>query len=215
MNATLDVPLRGAGGALALSGVLLAISVPFHPTILGSQTVADVVLETSGWRAIHIALALAVVLGSFGAAGIVAAHRGSLGRLGNGVLVVTLVGSATTACVAFMEAFAFPAMARDAPRLLDLHGPILGSPWAVMAAPAAGFPVGFAALGVLAARAGAYPRAGLALAATALAFTVGEGLFVPVLGVGSTLALSAAQMWWGWLLWHATDAVAPTRRPGW
>lgn len=211
---TLRVSLRGTGIAMALSGLVLMALVPLHPTILGDRKIAAVVLDTGSWRAIHVGLALSSVLGLFGAVGIVAAHGGRLGRLGQHALVATIVGTITTACVAYIEATTFPVIAGTAPGLLDFDGPILGSVLLrAMAAPALGYPLGFAALGVAAARVGVHQRAGRALMATALGFAAFEGLFVPVLGVLSTVAFSAAQVWWGWLLWQADASSLEAPRP--
>lgn len=202
-SGVLHVPLRPAGAALALSGLLGVTTVPFHPSILGDREIAAIVRDTSAWGLIHAAAAFAAILWIFGAVGIVALHGGRLHRLGQLALAATVVGSATVACVMFAEA-AFPPVARDAPALLDLPGPLLGSPLlAVLAAPATGFPIGLTMLGVAVARARLYRGPGIALAASAIAFIVLEGAFVPVLGVLSTLALGGTQMWWGWLLWHA------------
>ena len=201
---TLQVSLKGTGVAMVASGLALAAVVPLHPSILGDREIAAVVLDTGAWQAIHIGLAVSAILGLFGAAGIVAAHEGRMGRLGQRALVAIIVGTTTTACVVYLEATAFPAVARRVPELVDLHGPIVGSLLLrATAAPAVGYPLGFAALGMAAARASDHRRAGLALTWSALAFAVGEGLFVPVLGLLSTVAFSTVLVWWGWLLWLA------------
>lgn len=206
-SAVLHVPLRAAGAALVLAGVLLAIMMPLHPNILYGRDIAEVVRDTPAWGAIHAAGAVAAMLALFGAAGIVALHGRRLGRLGARALVVTIVGSATVAGVWLTEVV-FPPMAQHAPELLDLHGPLLSSPlFLALAAPAVGFPFGFAALGVAAARARVHRGAGIALASSALAFAIFEGAFVPVLGVLSGFAFGGALAWWGWVLWH-TDPAA-------
>jgi hypothetical protein len=196
------VSLKGTGLALALSGLILLAAVPWHPSILGDREIADVVLDTGSWRAIHVGLLVSVLLSVFGAAGIVGAHRGRLGPLGQWALVATVVGAIVTACVMFLELAAFPVLARGSADSLELGGPVLGSTLVrAIAAPAVFYPLGFAALGVAASRADVHRRAGQALTASAVAFAVGEGLFIPVLGVLSTAGFTAAQLWWGWLLW--------------
>ncbi len=214
---TLRVPLRAAGAALAISGLLLAALTPFHPSILGVRDIAAVVRETTMWRAIHLAWVVSSLLNIFGAAGIVAAYRGRLGRPGQAALAVTIVGATATAYVMFLEAVAFPQIARDSPELIgDLFnrdGPMLSSPPVfALTALAAGLLVGFAALGVAAARSGVHVGAGAALAASAAAFAAFEGAFIPVVGLLSTLAFSAVLLWWGWLLWRdGRNAVAAER----
>lgn len=215
---TLRVPLRAAGAALAVSGVLLAVSTPMHPNILDGRDLAEIVGETASWRAIHLAWVVSSLLNIFGAAGIVALHRGRLGRLGQAALAVTIVGATTTAYLMFLEAAAFPLVAHDAPELLgDLlnrDGPLLGSPLlSALSALAAGLPVGFVALGVAAARCGIHARAGAALAASIVAFETLAIFFVPVLGPVAAVAFGAVLSWWGWLLWSAGRTAISAERP--
>lgn len=210
---TIRVPLRAAGAALAVSGVLLAVSTPVHPNILDGRDLADAVRETASWRAIHVAWVVSSLLNIFGVAGIVAVHGGRLGRPGQAALALTIIGTTATACLMSLEAVAFPPVAHDAPELLgallNLDGPLLGSPLLLaLSAAAAVLPVGFVALGVVVARCDIHARAGVALAATTVAFETLAIFFVPVLGPVAAVAFGAVLGWWGWLLWRAgRDAI--------
>lgn len=218
---TLRVPMRAAGAALAVSGLLLAASTPLHPNILDGRDLADIVQTTTAWRAVHAAWVVSSLLNIFGAAGIVAAHRGRLGRSGQAGLVITIVGATATAYLMFLELVAFPPIARDAPELLgdlfDRHGPLFGSPLALaLSALAVGLPAGFVVLGLAAARCGIHTRAGVALAASTVAFEALAVGFVPILGPLSAVAFGAVLSWWGWLLWregHTAGCAVPDGTP--
>lgn len=197
------VPLRAAGVALAASALLLVSFVPLHPSILGDRPIADVVLHTATWRAIHLAMVVAPLLAAFGVVGIVAALPGA-GRLGGAAIVTSATGAVAAAAVGFLEAFAFPLLAEHQPEMLELNGPLLGSVlFRVVAAPAVGYPLSFAVLGLAVRRLPALRLPGNALLLGGVAFVVFEGPFVPVLGVGSTAALAAVQLWWARALWRA------------
>jgi hypothetical protein len=67
------------------------------------------------------------VLSLFGMAGLYAYHTGRLGALGLVGLALAVPGFVLVACAAYVEAFVMPALARNEPRLLDWHGPLLWS----------------------------------------------------------------------------------------
>jgi hypothetical protein len=213
---TIHVPLRAAGVSLAASGLLLAASTPLHPDILDGRDLAGIVQATSTWTAVHAAWLVSSLLDILGAAGIVAAHRGRLGRAGQAGLAITIVGATATAYLMFLELVAFPPVARDAPQLLadlfDVHGPLFGTPLALaLTALAGGLPAGFVVLGLAAARCGIQARAGVALTAGTMAFEVFAVGFVPVLGVVSAVAFGAVLAWWGLLLWREGQSAVAQR----
>lgn len=215
---TIQVPMRAAGAALAMSGLLLAASTPLHPNILGGRDLAEIVQTTSAWRAVHVAWVVSALLNIFGAAGIVAAHRGRLGRSGQAGLAMTIVGATATAYLMFLEVVAFPPVARDAPQLLgdlfDRHGPMFGSPLILaLTALAVALPIGFATLGVAATRCGIHARAGAALVTGTVAFEAFAVGFVPVLGPLSAVAFGAVLAWWGVLLWRDGQSAVSAQRP--
>lgn len=215
--AALGVSVRASGVTLALSGLLIAAVTPWHPDIL-DRPVDEVVRGFGAWAFLHAVSALAVILALFGATGLVAAHRGRLGRLGQTGLAIEVVGVVMTASLAMTEAIVFPVAAKRAPALVSIDGPILRSPLFVCAGVLAlGWPLGLALLGVAAARAQVFGRTpGVMLAMSGPLFLALAGPFVPVAGVLAAVVFGSAQLWWGLLLWRSThEGRQPTtRRPG-
>jgi len=187
---------RWPGLCLIGAGALTLPTVT-HPDIL-EVGLADASL-TSWWTAVHAAGLVVVVLFLAGVAGLALLHRGRWGRLGTVAVPVTAVGLVATAALSGIEAFAFPAVARAEPGLLEFDGPIAGTAgfW-ILGGLAALWLLGSALLGVAVARAGVLPRApALLLAAGALGFAAFEGPFVPVLGPLAVVVFAAGQVWLG------------------
>lgn len=207
--AVLQVPVRASAISLVLSGVVLAVLLPFHPSIF-DRPVSEVVRETAVWTPLHLAALAAFILDFLGAAGIVAVHGGRLGRLGQAGLVAILIGLVAGSAVMALEAIAFPILADTAPELLALGGPLLGSPLALLLGVLTlGWALGLVLIGAAAARARVFPRAaGVLLAVTAAAFILLAGPFVPVAGELSGVVFGAAHVWWGLLLWRAVSHPA-------
>jgi hypothetical protein len=153
---------------------------------------------------------LVVILAAIGAGGLVAVHREALGRLGRVGLILTLVGSYAGFALFAGEAFYFPAMAAQAPRLLQLQGPLLVTvPFIGLGLLMACWPLGLGLLGLASARAAVFPRrAGVLLAATALGYLVLGLPFVPVAGILSEVLFGAVQVWWCLLLWRGATVRA-------
>jgi hypothetical protein len=145
-----------------------------------------------------------------GAAGLVAAHDGRLGRWGQVGLVVEVVGVVATSALAAFEAVAFPVLADRAPALLAVGGPLLGSPLLIgLGVLALGWPLGLSLLGLSSARSGVYGRApGLLLAGSGPVFLAVAGPFVPIAGALATMVFGASQVWWGLLLWRTPELPA-------
>lgn len=199
------IPVRTGGPALVIAGALTVFAVLPHPNIFRGS-LGGTVSTTSLWIAIHAAGFVSAICGWWGMVCLVAFHRSRLGRGGDLALAATTVGAFLLAAVMFTEAVAFPAVARHAPDLLALDGPMLG-PLAFRAAvaPAGLYFGGGTAIGVIVARRGTLRAAGWSLAAATVVFSVGAGLFVPVLSQLSAVALCAVLVWWGWLLGRATN----------
>jgi hypothetical protein len=192
--------MKSSGAALSVLGALFTTATP-HPSILGDRSVAEVVVATGGWAAMHYAVLVGCIFGVFGVGGIVAVHRGRLGRAGEVTLFFTIVGLVVSAGVMAVEAVLFPEVARRAPEVLAVDGPVLGLwPLRIAASTAAGFPLGMAALGWLAYRDGAYRGPGIALAASGVGWVVIAGPFVPYVYPFATALFGAAIGWWGWIL---------------
>jgi hypothetical protein len=87
------------------------------------------------------------------------------GAAGAGVTLVddrglALFGVSGVIGLFLVEAIVFPVLAERSPQLLDIHGPLLGSPLLVgTGLLALGWPLGFAMLGIAAARNGLFGRA--------------------------------------------------------
>jgi hypothetical protein len=209
----LPVPMRTAAASLAGSGLIVAAATPWHPSIF-ARPVDEVVRDFGAWTPLHLLAIVAVILAVPGAAGIVAAHNGSLGRLGQTGLLVTFVGVVLTASLAAIEAVVFPILARSAPDLLALNGPLLRSPsFITIGALAACWPLGLALLGLAALKSGLFPKVpAMLLTLSGPLFLALEGPFVPLLGVLSAVAFGVAQLWWAVLLRRSTgdhDQAAP------
>ena len=207
----MDTFVRWSGAGLVLAGVLV-LPVVGHPDIFETGFVEA--SRGAFWAPGHAAGLLVAVLSLLGLAGLAARHGERLGRLGAVGAVLTVAGLVMTASLAALEAFAFPVLAEEAPALLDLDGPLLGS---VTVRAAGGLAllwlVGLAVVGVAVERAGVLPRgAGALLAVAAVAFAAFEGPFVPVLGPLSVLLFAAAHGWVGWALFR--DRRSPEGQAG-
>jgi hypothetical protein len=137
--------------------------------------------------------------------GLVAAHEGRLGRLGQAGLIIEVVGVVMTAALATTEAIVFPVLAdRAAPGLLAVDGPLLRSPvFLGSGLLALGWPLGLSLIGLAAARSPVFGRpSGVLLAVSGPLYLALAGPFVPVLDVLSAVLFGAVQMWWAWLLWR-------------
>jgi hypothetical protein len=209
---SLPVSARVTAVCLGFSGFLVAVTLPWHPSIFG-HPVDEVVRGFAAWSALHAIAAIALILVVVGASGLVAVHEGRLGRSGSAGLVVTIVGTVGGACVFGVEALVFPVLSERAPDLLALDGPLLTAPLFVVAGLCAlGWPLGLALLGVAALKAHVFRRSPcLLLALSGPAFLAFAGPFVPVAGPLSAAIFGLAQMWWGWLMWRT--AAAPSPKP--
>jgi hypothetical protein len=205
--AALAVPVRTSAVSLGLSGLLVATLLPLHPNIL-DRPVGQVVRDTAVWEPLHL-LGMLVFVGSLvGAAGVVAVHGGALGRLGRLGLVVTLAGSYAGVALFAVEGTVFPALARQAPALLDFDGPLAASaPLIGLGIVTGGSPLGLALLGIAAARAAIFPRtAGVLLAVSAVAYPAFAGPFVPIADVLAEVFFGVVQIFWAVLVWRAASA---------
>jgi hypothetical protein len=207
----LRVSVRASAVSLAVSGLVVAAGTPWHPNIF-DRPVDQVVREFGAWTFLHAIAVVTVVLALFGAAGLVAAHRGRLGRLGQAGLIVEVVGVVMTAALSATEAIVFPVLADRAPTLLAVDGPLLSSPLFIGAGVLAlGWPLGLALLGLAAARSGVFGRPpGILLAISGPLFLGLEGPFVPVAGALSAVLFGIAQIWWALLMWRSAVGPEPT-----
>ena len=198
-----SVPLRAAGVCMALGGLLIAPSAA-HPSIIGDRSVAEVVMATGGWRAMHLAVLWGGALTVIGAAGIVTLYEDGLGRVGHAALAAVFVGAVVTAGIMATEAVMFPAVAEHAPHLIDVDGPVIGDFGArVGGSFSVALPLGLAVLAGAVFRRRDHRAPALMLALGAFGWIAFQLPFVPYLGPAATLVWSAAQVWWGRVLWRS------------
>ncbi len=200
------VPLRSGALAVWLAGPLLTAAVAPHPSILQGE-VGAVVADTGSWVALHLMAAAGIALGWWGITCVVLVHRRVLAEWAAPIFVLLTVGAFVLGSVMVLEALMFPEVARTAPQMLELDGPLLGS-WTfrLVSSLGGGYLVALIALGVQLARLGVWARAGRALVVSTVAFAVFAGFFVPVLGPLSAVALAGAGAWMGLLLWRIAPA---------
>jgi hypothetical protein len=204
---------RWSGGCLAAAGALLLLNVA-HPNVFDT-TFAQAALDTPLWVAIHAGLLVAVTLSLAALIGLYARRAGELGRLGAVGFAMALVGMVVAACAFYWEAFLLPPIARQDPGLFAWAGPVV-TDWGVRSGALAGlWFVGLALVVIALWRAGVLPRAvAVTFPASAVAFALMAGPFVPVLDVLATLAFAASYAWLGVALWtHARGTAQPARRP--
>lgn len=204
---------RWSGGCLVAAGGLLLLNVA-HPDVFDT-TFAHAALDTPLWVPIHAGLLVAVTLSLAALLGLYAGHAGRLGRLGAAGFAAALVGLVVAACAFYWEAFLLPPIARADPALFDWSGPVV-TDWGVRSGALAGlWFVGLAMLAIALSRAGTVPRAvAVAFPASAAAFALLAGPFVPVLDIVATVAFAASHAWLGVALWtHARGTAEPAERP--
>lgn len=203
----LPVPVRSGGPAFVVSGVLLIAAVG-HPDILDGD-VGHVVQDSARWAWIHYLTFGSIVAGWWGIVCAITMHRARLDRWADLTLIVATLGAFVLAAVMFTEAAAFPAIAEQAPGLLELDGPVMGSlSFRMLSAVGGGYLAGLVLLGVLCVRARVWSAPGAALSAATVGFMALAGPFVPVLGTLSVFALGLVLVWWGRLLWTAGSELS-------
>lgn len=204
-NATL---VRWSGLCLMAAGVLIAGAVA-HPDVF-DVGFAVAARESPLWAVWHALWLASVVLSLFGLAGLYVRHADRLTPLGVVGFALAVPGLVLVACVAYVEAFVMPIVARSDPALLDWDGPLLTSAAIrITGGLALVWLLGLLLVGVATWRANIVPRgAAAALTVGAPAFAVFEGLFVPLLGMLSVVVLAAGHVWLGYALWSEPTASA-------
>jgi hypothetical protein len=203
---------RWSGGCLVAAGVLLLPNIA-HPNVFHTDF-AHAALHTRLWVPIHTGLTVAMMLSLIGLLGLYAHRADRLGRLGAVGFVLGAVGMVIGACAFYWEAFLLPPIAHEAPGLFAWGGPVVTSGGVLSGALGGLWMVGLCLLGIALWRAQVVPRtAALTLAASAAAFALFAGPFVPVLSVLATVAFALGYVWVGLALWTgATGETEPGRR---
>ncbi len=195
-----------AGGALHASFML------FHP----ADDPAG--MRGAAWLASHLTWHVAVVLALLGLVGLYAHLAERAGRFGLVSFVVAFLGTALSVGSSAIEALALPALAIEAPELVERAGTgdvpaSLQSLVAVLLAAGVLFSLGYILFGLAVMRAGTLPRwAAPLLIAGAPLFTFGTAVHHLVVTAGAVL-FGAGLIWLAYGLWSSTVAGATVERP--
>lgn len=209
---TVRVAPRLSAVAFVIIGVWFVVLVPLHPDILRND-VARSVLASGTWRLTHAWMFGSGMASVVAAAGVIALHGRRFGRAGDVALVAMLVSGVATSSAGLLEATVFPYLAHTRPAAIAFDGPIFTAPLSrALLGPWLLFPLVFAALGLLARRAGDQRAAGTALAAGGIGFFAFGMWFVPVAGVVSSVAFGAVLWWWAAILWGGASSPASRDR---
>jgi hypothetical protein len=212
----LSILTRWSGLAGMLGGVLFAVGIPLHPLRHGQA------VNESPYTAIHVLIAVALMLLLFGLVGLYVRQSERLGKVGLYGFVLAFVGNVWTYGLIVTEGFMWPAVGTYDPAAVHGFGPDAveargSSLISIFFVGLAIFAAGYALFGLAAARAGVLPRWGSVLVAIgALLYVVG-GFSLPVLGPGSpmvtiiettgALPFGLGFAWLGYLLWSRGDVL--------
>ena len=205
---------RWSGFASMLGGLLFALGITIHPLRHGQA------VNESPYSAIHVLIAVALMLVLFGLVGLYARQLEQLGRPGLYGFILAFIGNVWTYGLIITEGFMWPAVGLYDPAAVHNFGPngvgARGSSLLlIFFVGLAFFAVGYTLFGLVTMRAGVLPRwGGLLLAIGALLYVVG-GFSLPVFGPESAmvtiiettgaLPFSLGFIWLGHALWTGAD----------
>ena len=193
-------------------GILHASFMLFHP----ADDPAG--MRGAAWLASHLTWHVAVVLALLGLVGLYAHLAERAGRFGLVSFVVAFLGTALSVGSSAIEALALPALAIEAPELVERAGrgdvPASLQPLvAVLLAAGVLYSLGYILFGVAVMRAGTLPRgAAPLLIVGAPLFTFGTAVHHLVITAGAIL-FGAGLTWLGYGLWAGADAGAVAEQP--
>jgi hypothetical protein len=215
---------RWSGLTGMLGGFLFAVGIPLHPLRHGQA------VNESPYTAIHVLIAVALMLVLFGLVGVYIRQSERLGKAGLYGFVLAFVGNLWTYGLIITEGFMWPAVGLYDPavvhgfgaKALDARGSSLISIFFVGLAL---FAVGYLLFGLATVRAGVLPRwGGLLIAIGALLYVVG-GFSLPVLGPESitvtiietmgALPFGLGFIGLGYALWTLSDMPKKERPTAW
>lgn len=163
------------------------------------------------WFVLNLAALVMALLLPLALAALYLAQADSVGKVGLAGFVCAFLGSLLFLGLQFDETFVWPVLAREAPSLLALQGPMFTAPafmgaWLVMGLV---FMLGWITFGAATYRAGVLSRSGGALLAAGMA-VFGAGNMVPVIvrGLGSVVAAFALALL-ARSLWRRSQAAGP------
>lgn len=157
------------------------------------------------WVMLNVAALVMALLLPLTLVALYAAQAESSGRVGLVSFVLAFLGSLLYLGVQFDETFVWPILAKEAPSLLAIPGPMLSDPgfMGIYLAMGLAFILGWIVFGIMTYRARVLSRPGGALLAVGMA-VFGAGNMVPIVvrGIGSVtasvaLALLARSLWDG------------------
>ena len=178
--------IRWSGLASILGGILFTIGIPIHPLRHGQA------VNESPYSAIHLLIALALMLVLFGLVGLYVRQSDQLGKPGLYGFILAFIGNVWTYGLIITEGFMWPAVAvYDPAAVHDFGQNAVGargsSLLSIFFVGLAFFAVGYASFGLATMRAGVLPRwGGLLIAVGALLYVAG-GFSLPVFGPRSAM----------------------------
>jgi hypothetical protein len=212
---------RWSGVASLLGGVLFAIGISLHPLRHGEA------VNESPYTAIHVLIAVALMLVLFGLVGLYARQSERLGKAGLYGFILAFIGNVWTYGLIITEGFMWPAVGIYDPAAVHGFGPNAVeargiSLISIFFVGLAFFAVGYALFGLMTMRAGVLPRwGGLLIAIGAVLYVVG-GFSLPVLGSESAtvtiietsgaLPFGLGFVWLGYALWIGAVPVDTEHR---
>jgi len=205
---------RWSGLASMLGGVLFAIGIPLHPLRHGQA------VNESPYTAIHVLIAVALMLVLFGLVGLYAHQSEQLGKIGLYGFILAFIGNVWTYGLIITEGFLWPAVGLQDPAAVHNFGPnATGAPGSsllfIFFVGLAGFAVGYILFGLATVRAGVLPRWGGLLVAIGALLYVAGGFSLPIFGPESAMVTIIETMgalpfglgfvWLGYALWTGGD----------
>lgn len=210
---------RWSGLASMLGGLFFAIGIPLHPLRHGQA------VNTSAYTAIHVLIALALMLILFGLVGIYVRQAESLGAPGLSSFILAFIGNVWTYGLIITEGFMWPAVGRYDPAAVhnldpNAAGARGSSLLLLFFVGLALFAVGYALFGRATIQAGVLPRwGGVLIAIGAVLYVVGgfslpafgpESPLVTIIETSGAIPFGLGFIWLGYALWTGSAGVRRT-----
>ncbi len=196
--------IRWGGPTTMLGGALIVITNLMSPFIVDFDNLSGST-ATSAYALYHALLMLATLLLLGGIPGLQARQSEAAGRLGWAGFLVAFVGTALLMAHFWGQAFIAPAVAVEAPELIDEPTALLMAEFML---PFLLFTLGWVLFGMSMLRARVYPRVAAGLLIV--------GAIIPIVGqlAGSALVLGVALTWLGYALWSGKCRAGQANRAG-
>lgn len=112
--------MRWGGLAGMIGAVVLVIGAIIHPPVESLTTIV-----TQSWVWAHMLMGKSILLGLIGLVAIYLKMAGKAGKLGLLGFLLTFAGMSGFMFIVYFAAMVEPVLAREAPNLLDMNGPLL------------------------------------------------------------------------------------------